>query len=273
MARPVLLGRRLLRGRTCLFLGAFTRFNHLEPSSFIGLGDNHAVHELATKLGRFGASFDIAYTSRMTEGQQRENMILVGLDEVNSLTPSVLEKVGSGFRANVESMTIEDVRTGRRYSSDWDLDLLEGTPVRDFDEGWFISVGVNGGRTARRFRADYGVLVRGQNPFAPRRTLLVIAGIYGFGTWAGAQLPFDEEFLRRCAGYRNFECLYRVEVHKGQLLDTSIVMLRSLPELPVGVGRPVLSRFRHPGARSGLPPPYGPGGIPRGATVDDPPGG
>ena len=61
-------GRKLLRGRTYLFMGAFTRFNHLEPSSFIGLGDSHAVHELATSLGKHGSSFQIAYASRISDG-------------------------------------------------------------------------------------------------------------------------------------------------------------------------------------------------------------
>src|SRR6188508_434252 len=91
-------GAQIIRGRTYLFLGSFPRFNYLEPSGFIGLGDSHAVHELATMLGMYGASFDIAYASKMVDGQQRENIILVGLDEVNSLIPVVFERIGSGFR-------------------------------------------------------------------------------------------------------------------------------------------------------------------------------
>ncbi len=33
-------GRRMLRSRTVLFVGEFPRFNHLEPSGLVGLGDH-----------------------------------------------------------------------------------------------------------------------------------------------------------------------------------------------------------------------------------------
>jgi len=265
----VFWGRKILRGRTVLFQGAFTRFNHLEPSSFIGVGDNHAVQLLATTLGHLGARFDIAYTSQMSEGQHRENLILVGSDEVNSLTPSVFDKIGSGFRVDIDAMTIEDVATGDLYGSVWDAEPMDSLAGRDLDESWFISTAPDGTRTARRFRVDYGILVRGQNPFAPERALIVLAGLYGFGTWAGATLPLDAEFLRRCAGLRNFECLYRVEVHQGQLLATSVVALRPLPEIPIAISHPLPRGLARLGIRSGSRPPYGPGGSPRGATAGD----
>ena len=263
----VFWGRKLLRGRTVLFQGAFTRFNHLEPSSFIGIGDNHAVQQLAKTLGQLGARFDVAYASQISDGQHRENLILVGSDEVNSLTPSVFDKIGSGFRVNIDAMTIEDVATGDSYASVWESEPMDGPADRDLDESWFISIASDGTRTARRFLVDYGILVRGQNPFAPQRALIVIAGLYGFGTWAGATLPLDPGFLRRCAGLRNFECLYRVEVHQGQLLATSIVALRSLPEIPLSISHPLPRGLARLGIRFGSRLPYGPGGSPRAATT------
>jgi len=232
-------GAQIIRGRTYLFLGSFPRFNYLEPSGFIGLGDSHAVHELATTLGMYGASFDIAYASKMVDGQQRENIILVGLDEVNSLIPVVFERIGSGFRVDPAAMTVEDLESGELYAPEWEEDILQGDSPRDFDDSWFIAVGPDGKRSARRFRVDYGILIRASSPFAQDRKIFVIAGIYGFGTWAGARLPLDEHFLRLCARHDDFECLYRVEVHQNQLLTISVVALRDLPRprhLPDGGG-------------------------------------
>lgn len=227
-------GRQIIAGRTYLFLGSFPRFNYMEPSGFIGLGDSHAVHELATTLAAFGARFEIAYASRMVDGQQRENIILVGLDEVNSLIPVVFQRIGSGYRVDPAAMTVEDVESGQTYAPEWEEDVLQGEHSRDFDGSWFIVVGPDGKRLARRFKVDYGILVRTASPFARDRKLFVIAGIYGFGTWAGARLPLDRDFLGQCAPHEDFECLYRVEVHQNQLLAVSVMSIRALPQLRQG---------------------------------------
>jgi hypothetical protein len=260
-------GRKMLRGRTHLFVGVFNRFNHLEPSGFIGGGDSHAVHELATALGRLGSSFKIAYASHVSDGQMRENLILLGLDQVNSLTSRLFSKINCGFRIDVDAMTIVDQSTGETYGAEWEVDPPEDSTLREFDASWFISVGPDGERYIRRFRTDYGLLIRGQNPFAPDRSLVLMAGLYGFGTWAAARLPLDPHFQRRCAGLHNFECLFRVEVHQGQILATSIVCLRPLPTLPKPFSVP--STDPVPTDHSGPPIPCAPGDSLPIATADD----
>ncbi|BBH70614.1 hypothetical protein ACTI_72990 [Actinoplanes sp. OR16] len=262
-------GRRLLRGRTNLFIGSFTRLNHLEPSGWVGGGDVRALQCLTSTLDRNGADFEVAYASRISEEQLHENIILLGLDETNSLAVGMFERLGSGFRMNAETMTITDLPTGEIYRPEWDVNELNGADPRlDYDGSWFITAGSDGTQVARRFRTDYGVLVRAENPFAPGRTLIMMAGIYGFGSWRAAQLPRDEEFLRRCAGLRNFECLFRVEVQQGQLLATSILVLRPLPGIRTDPGSPALSREPSGEGHSGSPPPYGPPDSPRGARTD-----
>jgi hypothetical protein len=223
-------GRRLLRGRTYLFIGSFVRFNHLEPSGFVGLGDLRALQDVTATLEKNRAKFEVAYSSRIQETQLRDNIVLLGLDETNSLAVGMLERLGSGFQVDTNAMTITDSATGKTYSPEWEVDPLNGDgPYRDFDGSWFISVKDDGFRQALRFRADYGVLVRSENPFAPNKTLVMMAGIYGFGSWRAAQLPKDKDFQRRCAGLNSFECLFRVEVQQNQLLTTSILVIRGLP--------------------------------------------
>ncbi|HEX5198956.1 MAG TPA: hypothetical protein VFW27_03365 [Actinoplanes sp.] len=113
-------GKRTLRSRSLLFVGEFPRFNHLEPSGLVGLGDVHAVHEMTNGLAALGSSFEIAYASEVSDGQYRQNMILLGGTEVNSLTATLLEKTGSGFRMDNDSMTLEDRKTRTVYASEWD---------------------------------------------------------------------------------------------------------------------------------------------------------
>ncbi|GID32696.1 hypothetical protein [Paractinoplanes brasiliensis] len=224
-------GRTMLHGRTYLLVGALTRFKHLEPTDFVGGGDSRAVHELATMIGKLGSSFEVTNAGRITDGLQRENLILLGLEQVNTLVPNVFEKIGVGYEVDVPSMTITDRVSGETYTPQWEIDLLQDNAARDLDGSWFIHTDQDGVRSVQSFRIDYGILVRGQNPYAPKRGLVVMAGLYGFGTWAAARLPLDEEFLRLCAGFRNFECLFRVEVHQEIILSTSIISIRSLPDL------------------------------------------
>jgi hypothetical protein len=223
-------GRHIIGGRTRLFLGSFDRDYILEPSGFVGLGDNHALYELATELGRLGVFFEIAYASRLMDNQHRENLILLGFGDVNSLAPIVLAKIGTGFVVDVDDMTITDTQTRKVYETEWEEYRLAENQLPAFGDGWSI-VAKGEDRFARRLRADYGVLIRTRSPFRPDRTLVVIAGIYGYGTWAGARLPLDEEFLRQCEDLDGFglECLYRVEILQGQLIATSVEELRSIP--------------------------------------------
>ena len=72
---------------------------------------------LTTTLGHLGARLDIAYASQLADDRHWENLILVGSDEVNSLTPSVFDKIGSGYRVDIDAMTIEDTATGDSHRS------------------------------------------------------------------------------------------------------------------------------------------------------------
>ena len=264
-------GKRMLGSRTVLFVGEFPRFNHLEPSGLVGLGDFHAVHEMTDGLAALNSSFEVAYASQATDGQYRENMIMLGGTEVNSLTATILDKTGSTFRLDNDAMTLTDTRSQVTYGTEWDIDLLDGSSQHDFDHSWFISTSAEGGRIARRFRTDYGMIIRSHSPFAPEKSLVLICGIYGFGTWAGARLPFDADFLRDIRGFDSFECLYRVQVHQRQPLKTDILVLRALPDVPAT--RSGLSSLRRRVSRSGSRPPYEPLGSHLPAMGDGPSGG
>jgi len=129
-------GKRMLGSRTVLFVGEFPRFNHLEPSGLVGLGDFHAVHEMTDGLAALNSSFEVAYASQATDGQYRENMIMLGGTEVNSLTATILDKTGSTFRLDNDAMTLTDTRSQATYGTEWDIDLLDGRAQSERVQRW-----------------------------------------------------------------------------------------------------------------------------------------
>jgi hypothetical protein len=224
-------GRQIMKGQTRLFLEPFHRDYALEPSGFVGLGDSHAVYELATELGRLGVFFEIAYASRLVDRHHHDNLILLGFGDMGSLAPTVLEMIRTNFVVDADGMTITDTYTNKVYGPEWEERSIAHDAFPTFGDNWSIVTKDGNERFARRLRADYGLLIRTRSPFKHDRTLIVIAGIFGYGTWAGARLPLDDVFLHQCENVDGFsvECLYRVQVLQGQLIATSVETLRAIP--------------------------------------------
>jgi hypothetical protein len=107
------------------------------------------------------------------------------------------EKINSTlrFRTSPPLTLLDDLRN-EAYQAEWD------------DKG-----------EDKKLLTDYGKLVWARNPYASDRVVIMICGIYGFGTWGGAKLLTSEKFLRKCEELGDsfeFECVYRVGVHEGK---------------------------------------------------------
>lgn len=201
-------GRGISGGKIVILLGSFSdelvaksanRSPDFEPTGMVGLGDARAAHELASYFTRLGLRAEIAYTSSPLAGYGKGNVILLGAEEVNPLIKGAFGGIASAFRFNTSlPMTLQDSLRNELYEP-----ALRGDQVA----------------------IDYGTLIRTRNPYAPDRTLVMIGGVYGFGTWGGVRLLSDKRFLKQCAslsgGSANgksfeLECVYRVHVHQGE---------------------------------------------------------
>lgn len=210
-------GKGIGNGKTIILLGSFsdemiTPATGFEPSGVIGLGDARAAHELAAYFSRLGIAVDIAYTNSPLSGQGKCNIVLIGSEEVNSLVKEVFDDIPTTFRYDTSPpMNIYDSLVSDR--------LYE--PV------------LSGGQLT----VDYGTLIRARNPYAPEHALVIIGGIYGFGTWGGVRLLSDKRFIKRCASRAmkadaddpfGIECLYRVKVHQREPEFVGVLEIRNL---------------------------------------------
>jgi hypothetical protein len=160
-------GSKIGKGKTVIFLGSFpnelfaspTQVNEdFEPTGLVGLGDARAVHELTTYLSSIGVSADMAYTSDKAAGQVKNNIVLLGAEEANHLVKGPFHDIPSTLRFETSSpMTLYDTLSGEPYRAEWE---------------------------GKEIITDYGKLVRARNPYAPEYALVMICGIYGYGTWA-----------------------------------------------------------------------------------------
>jgi len=78
--------------------------------------------------------------------------------------------------------------------------------------------------------SDYGIVVLAPNPFNPKTHVLVVAGLYGYGSWAGARLVTQEEFARNdlVVSGTPFEAMFTVDVVDQTPQHVSLVTMRPL---------------------------------------------
>lgn len=78
---------------------------------------------------------------------------------------------------------------------------------------------------------DYGLIVRlPGSEMLHHAAAVVIGGSFGYGTWAGARLVREKQFLEHpvVRSKSPFECLYKTEVVDGHLGGIEILTLRPL---------------------------------------------
>lgn len=228
---------------------------HREPTGVVGGGDAIADRMLRDYFGEIGFRRpDVVYVDE-PKLDRRNNLILLGGPNSNRITEEALDRVRTGLHVvdpgPGEPMEVRD-------------SLLAAEPEVDRDAERAQTVFVAEPTSAAM--TDYGVITRVRNPFNPRRTLVVISGAYGYGTWAGVQLSQTEEFLRRCealdsahrdtatgvvgalgqgwtrvmritarrdvrAPWAEFECLFKVDVYDGEPQRTEILRFRAIREV------------------------------------------
>jgi hypothetical protein len=151
-----------------------------------------------------GVEFRTESSERLaSQDDLRENLICIGGPDANPVTRLILDRTSTTLVVVNGSVTFFDTETGRYFSPQID---------------------------AGRDRRDYGIIVRTRNPFNLERAALVLAGSFGDGTQAAAELDCEERIERSdfAAAGMTFELLLEVEVISGAPQIPRIVVLRGL---------------------------------------------
>lgn len=199
-------------GELQVVIGRFLEFTQFEQSGFLGVGDAIGLTELRTYFGGLGLrDFTVSYADRVDGDSLKTNLILIGGPDANAVSKEVVTKINSTLRfgnpAHYE-IAIYDSATDRIYA-----------PLTKSDSHEIIK--------------DYGVILKTTNPFSPSKQVLVIAGSFGYGAWAGIRYAISKQFIENefVIQGKPLECLIEADIVRGTPQDIRLVTVRSLENL------------------------------------------
>lgn len=198
-----------VEGELQIVLGRFLEFKSFEESGFLGVGDAVGLSELGAHFEAIGlGGFTVSYADRLDGDALKTNLILLGGPDANAISREIVQKVNSTLRfgnpANYE-ISIYDSKNQKIY-----------VPTRQPD--------------LNEINIDYGVILKTNNPFAPTKQVLLIAGSFGYGTWAGVRFALSKRFLDDAivANGKPIECLIETDIVRGTPQDIRLIVLRPL---------------------------------------------
>ena len=194
----------LERPRLTLVLGAFDGFDGFEPSGIGSIADAKALQELMAHFTKIHLSnFEITYASKLTDGQLEGNVVCFCAPDGNEISRRLMQ------RRETEVIFTEG----------------GGTEIKDKMGGNTYTPKRAGGVAIE----DFGVIICMDNPYSPSSIALIVAGVYGFATWAGVRLLQRNDFLESIHDRRNFAAVFRVDVIQNLPQSAQLLYVRDLP--------------------------------------------
>jgi hypothetical protein len=208
--------RPFFSGDVKIVVDRFNQFNSWEASGLVGVGGMQATAEIVSLLDDLGIrasgrQVSIVYHDRVDGNVHGSNLICIGGPDANSMTKLILQRLDLSIRLGIpeqHNIVITDLETGRPY-----FPKIESA-----------------GRGDDRVTLDHGVIIKSQNPFNRKRCVLIVAGSYGFGTWAAAKLIHSRQFLTSAPVKRglDIECLFKAEVIDEIPQEPEMILTRKI---------------------------------------------
>lgn len=192
-----------------LAIGETSHSSGYEPSGLVGIGDALAmatVHSMFLGYAEISLQTSVIRARYARINQLFEfnpNIITIGGPFGNSLTRAAMSTnlIALGF----DGLTIVDRRGKQRYEAMLDESYLTGT--------------------------DWGMLLCLPNPFHKEGRVIVVAGIYGYGTYGATTLLSEinkHSLLADIAVKGFFEALVEIPVQEGVIGAPNLVLARAV---------------------------------------------
>jgi hypothetical protein len=193
-----------------MVLGRFLeRFRRFEASGLVGFGDAMASVELRGALEILGArNVQLSWASQLQGRSLSDNLILLGGPNNNLISRKFLGTINPTFSWPLDDSNVIGIRDIARST-------VYNPTISWSDEGT---------------STDYGIIISHRNPFSCGGRALLIAGCFGFGTWAGARFISSSEFLDNevVSSGSPFECLVEAQVFLDAPQTIKMIEVRQL---------------------------------------------
>lgn len=179
----------LVEGGLQIVLGRFREFTAFEQSGLLGVGDAVAMTELRAGLESVGLpGVPISYADRLDGDALKTNLVLLGGPDANVLTREMARRIRSTLKFGDPDRHV--------------IAMFDSVEQRQF--------------APRRSQPDtlendFGIVFSCNNPFAPRKRVILGAGSFGYGTWACVRFLLSEEFLDHPLGVERAEAEFLIE--------------------------------------------------------------
>lgn len=176
-----------------IVIGRFSHLKGYEQSGFLAVGDAMALAELQTFLRTLKFENVIfEYDDQLKGDDLKTNLILLGGPDANRITKEVAPRINTSLRfGNPEKLEIAIT------------DTVEKTIYAPL------------GRLGKDdILLDYGLILKAENPFDTSKQVMIIAGSFGFGTWAGVRFATSKSFMNDSIASNGspVECLIKTDV-------------------------------------------------------------
>ena len=180
-----------------------------EHSGLVGLGDIDALLSIQTYFRDLGISAPIGAAQNLPTEDWRKNLVLIGGPDANSLTSAIIRRIEDSLSFIFPLWQLHVVNI---------IDKLgRHTIVPEHGPGGELT-------------SDFGVIVYAANPLASNSNVLIVAGCWGYGSAAAAEMLSDKAFLRHpvCSSGKPFEALVQTTVaggrhHQPRLVDARLL--------------------------------------------------
>lgn len=138
----------------------------------------------------------------------QDHLVLVGGPYSNAVTAEILKQLP----IQIVFCAAGDIRA-----------IYDGVDKKLYESDLKTSGGVSEG-------VDFGIIVRARNPFNPEKEVLILAGRYGFGSYAAAKAVCSSSLLQAISNQCSspFEAIVRAQVIRGWPQVVEIIICRSV---------------------------------------------
>lgn len=210
--RARIFWKPFVSGELQVVIGRFSEFKAFERSGFIGIGSAMGLTELYNFFKKIGLhDFTVLYSDLIEGNSLKTNLILLGGPDANSISREALSRIKSTIKLgdpDLHEISIQDTKFKKLYSPRID-------------------------ENSNKLRTDYGLILKTKNPFNHNKQLLLIAGSFGYGTWAGIRYITSKEFLKNriVSEGTSLECLIETDITLETPQQIKLITLRPIEQL------------------------------------------